>query len=158
MDLAIVDEKIDPATADLPADAQIITGPDAFHHVQGFDMVVRTAGLAPHKLPANAKLWSATNEFFAHCPAPIIGVTGSKGKGTTASLIASILKAAGKKVWLVGNIGVPALDILADVRAEDIVVDMIGLRAKCLFSFEQQIEFRNQVRCEGSIGRGLRKP
>ncbi len=117
--ITIVDEN--PIT-DAPVDAAIITGKDAFSKLKGFDVVVRTAGLAPHKITTNGKVWSATNEFFEKCPAPIIGVTGSKGKGTTASLIASILKAAGKNVWLVGNIGLPALNVLPKVTEEDIVV------------------------------------
>lgn len=106
----------------VPIEANIVVGQDAFAKMNGFDLVVRTAGLAPHKIITDGKIWSATNEFFASCPCRIIGVTGTKGKGTTASLITSILQAAGKKVWLVGNIGRPALDILANIKSTDIVV------------------------------------
>lgn len=96
--LTIVDEKLDPGAADFPAGVQTITGPDAFSRLEGFDMVIRTAGLAPRKVVTDGKIWSATNEFFSRCPAQIIGVTGSKGKGTTSSLIASMLEVSGKKV------------------------------------------------------------
>lgn len=119
-ELTIVDERDE--LADLPDGAQTLLGAGAFQRLDGFDLVIRTAGLAPRKIATNGKVWSATNEFFAVCPAPIIGVTGSKGKGTTASLITSILEAAGKKVWLVGNIGVPALSVLPNIQPEDIVV------------------------------------
>src|SRR5690606_34369333 len=117
-----VDEKLDLASAELPQGVPTLIGPDVLSQLDGFDLVIRTAGLAPYKLVTNGKIWSGTNEFFAHCQAPIIGVTGSKGKGTTSSLIASMLEAAGKKVWLVGNIGLPALDILDQVKPEDLVV------------------------------------
>ncbi len=120
-EITIVDERADGG-ATYPHGAGTMLGPGVFKNLHGFDLVVRTAGLAPYKIETDGKVWSATNEFFAKCPAPIIGVTGSKGKGTTSSLIASILEAAGKKVWLVGNIGVPALGVLSQVQSDDIVV------------------------------------
>lgn len=105
-----------------PVGTKTITGPDAFEHLNGFDLVIRSAGTRPDALKTDGKIWSATNEFFAKCPAPIIGVTGTKGKGTTSSLVASILKSAGKTVHLVGNIGVPPLQLLDTITADDIVV------------------------------------
>lgn len=120
--ITIVDERPEAELTDLPIDAEVIAGEGAFSKLQAFDLVIRTAGLAPRKITADGKVWSATNEFFAHCPAPIIGVTGSKGKGTTSSLITSVLEAAGKKVWLVGNIGIAALSVLDQIQPDDIVV------------------------------------
>lgn len=118
-DLTIVDERAD---IDIPSDAKYITGDGAYDDMSQFDMVIRTAGLSPLKIKKAKLVWSATNEFFAKCKAPIIGVTGTKGKGTTSSFITSILRASGKKVHLVGNIGVPALSVLPDIRPEDFVV------------------------------------
>jgi UDP-N-acetylmuramoylalanine--D-glutamate ligase len=120
-DITIVDESQTPSQP-LPEGVATILGADAFQKLDGFDMVIRTAGLAPYKLKTDGKVWSATNEFFEKCPAPIIGITGSKGKGTTSSLIASILEAAGRKVWLVGNIGIASLDVLDQISPDDIVV------------------------------------
>ena len=119
--VTIVDELEQPSRT-LPSGVPTILGEGAFSRLEDFDMVVRTAGLAPSKIKTNGRIWSATNEFFARCPVPCIGVTGSKGKGTTASLIASILEAAGKTVWLVGNIGIPALSVLPKIQQDDIVV------------------------------------
>lgn len=119
-DITIVDERSE--ISDLPEGIPTILGEDAFRKLDGFDMVVRTAGLAPSKITTDGKQWSATNEFFEKCPAPIIGVTGSKGKGTTSSFAASILKAAGKTVHLVGNIGRPALGALPSISEDDVVV------------------------------------
>lgn len=118
-DITIVDERTDIVP---PEGVTLQCGPHAYDDMSQFDMVVRTAGLSPHKLTTARRIWSATNEFFAQCPAPIIGVTGTKGKGTTSSFIASILHAAGKTVHLVGNIGIPALQVLPQIRANDVVV------------------------------------
>ena len=60
--------------------------------------------------------------FLERCPAPVIGITGSAGKTTTTTLVASIVERAGYKVWLGGNIGNPLIEDLPKIRANDIVV------------------------------------
>lgn len=119
-DLTIVDERNE--VPDLPAGVPTILGNGAFEKLQEFDLVIRTAGLAPGKIKTGGKIWSATNEFFVQCKTSIIGVTGTKGKGTTSSLIESILRAAGKKTMLIGNIGRPALDALDEANEADVIV------------------------------------
>ena len=119
--ITIVDESTRPSR-ELPDGVPTILGDNALSQLDGFDMVIRTAGLAPYKIKTNGKIWSATNEFLEKCPAKIIGVTGTKGKGTTASMIAAIFEAAGHKVWLVGNIGISAIAVLDQIGTEDIVV------------------------------------
>lgn len=119
-EVVIADERED--ASDLPGGVEAILGADAFSKLNDFDLIIRSPGVSPNKLPYGDKVWSATNEFFAKCPAPVIGVTGTKGKGTTCSFIASILKAAGKTVHLIGNIGTPALSRLPEIQADDIVV------------------------------------
>jgi UDP-N-acetylmuramoylalanine--D-glutamate ligase len=57
-----------------------------------------------------------------HCPAPVLGITGSAGKTTTTTLIGLMLEAAGFTVHVGGNIGAPLLDRLAAVRPGDKVV------------------------------------
>lgn len=108
--------------ADIPSGIPAIIGDHAFDALAAYDVVVRGPGINPKKLQKAGKVTSATIEFMEKCPAPIVGVTGTKGKGTTCSLIHSILTAAGKKTWLVGNIGTPALDVLVDIGPDDVVV------------------------------------
>lgn len=118
-EVVIADER---PVDDAPEGCRILSGDDVFGGLGDFDLIIRSPGINPGKLPYGDKVWSATNEFFEKCPAPIIGVTGTKGKGTTSSLVASILRSAGLRVHLVGNIGVPALEVLPEVTSEDIVV------------------------------------
>lgn len=120
-EVTIVDESENPKFQ-IPTGAKVLLGAGVFEKLSGFDLVIRTAGLAPEKIKTDGKVWTGTNEFFEKCPAPIIGVTGTKGKGTTASLIESIFKASGKKTWLIGNIGVSAIEALPSISNEDIVV------------------------------------
>lgn len=92
------------------------------------DIVFRTPGMHPD-IPALAKLresgaviTSEMEAFFAVCPCKIIAVTGSDGKTTTTTLIAEMLKQAGRTVWLGGNIGQPLLPLASDMKEDDIAV------------------------------------
>ena len=70
-----------------------------------------------------AKATTAHDIFFENCPSKnIIGVTGTKGKGTTSTLVAKVLEAQGRSVHIGGNIGTPILDLLPDIKADDWVV------------------------------------
>lgn len=116
------------ASLAIPEGVEAQLGPHYLDHLDKFDLIVRTPGLPPqHILAANPtvehKITSGTNEFLrAVTTKNIIGVTGTKGKGTTSTLIAKILEAAGKKVWLGGNIGVPVLGFIHDIKPDDWVV------------------------------------
>jgi UDP-N-acetylmuramoylalanine--D-glutamate ligase len=116
------------ASLELPENTAGVVGAGYLQTVKNYDMVLRTPGLYPGKLIDAGvepdKIWSGTNEFFNVCPTKnIIGVTGTKGKGTTSSLITKMLQNAGKRVHLGGNIGTPALDMLKnDIQPDDWVV------------------------------------
>ena len=79
------------------------------------DVIFRTPGLRPDVpeiaacVAHGADLTSEMEVFFRVCPCPIIAVTGSDGKTTTTTIIAELLKSAGKRVWVGGNIGHPLL-------------------------------------------------
>ncbi len=65
---------------------------------------------------------SDTAVFFRECPARIIGITGTRGKSTTAALIEAFLKKRYKRVFLAGNIRKSMLELLPQLKKEDVVV------------------------------------
>jgi UDP-N-acetylmuramoylalanine--D-glutamate ligase len=67
-------------------------------------------------------LSSETRLFARLCPAPIIGITGSSGKTTTTALVGEMLRAAGRRTWVGGNIGQPLIGHLDKMAPDDIVV------------------------------------
>ncbi len=92
------------------------------------DVVFRTPGMHPGN-PAiqalaagGAKVTSEMEVFFEVCPCNLMGVTGSDGKTTTTTLIAEMLKASGKTVWLGGNIGTPLLPLVRQMQPKDYAV------------------------------------
>jgi len=97
-------------------------GSDYLENLDDFDLVVRTPGLHPEKIHTTAPVTTMLNEFLKRCPAPTIGISGTKGKSTTSTLIAHILTQSGRKTWLAGNTGDALLDILDDIQADDWVV------------------------------------
>ncbi|MBI4122063.1 MAG: UDP-N-acetylmuramoyl-L-alanine--D-glutamate ligase [Parcubacteria group bacterium] len=111
-----------------PRGSRAILGKDHLSWLHEFNLMFRSPGipyLTPeiqHAIAEGAQCSGATQLFFEAVPCPVIGVTGTKGKGTTATLIYNILKAAGRDAHLVGNIGTPALTALPKFRKNSIVV------------------------------------
>ena len=97
---------------------------------ESVDFVLKNAGVRPdspylekarkRKVPVASDI----TMFFDVCPAPIVGVTGTRGKSTTAYLISEFLRKgfSKKRVWLGGNIRRSVLEFLPRVRRDDIVV------------------------------------
>ena len=100
------------------------------NYLKGVDaeLVFRTPGMHPDNpdlaalRKAGAEVTSEMEVFFEVCPCKLLAVTGSDGKTTTTSLIAAMLKAAGKTVWLGGNIGTPLLPLCPQMNETDIAV------------------------------------
>ncbi len=66
---------------------------------------------------------STESRLFCHlCPAPILAITGSSGKTTTATLLAKIMETGGRKTWLGGNIGRSLIEVVDQIKPDDIVV------------------------------------
>ena len=98
-------------------------------NLEDFELLLRSPGWPIHcpgvqKALKHGSLLSSAMEFFlASCPSKnIIGVTGSKGKGTTASLITAILKQDKRRVFLGGNIGIAPFEFFDQIKASDWVV------------------------------------
>ena len=121
-------DKMDREVLDLEEQGCVLRLGDAYLEDLNAELVFRTPGMHPEN-PALQKLRAAgaviTSEmqvFFELCPCKIIAVTGSDGKTTTTTLISELLKAAGRTVWLGGNIGTPLLPVCAQMQADDIAV------------------------------------
>lgn len=103
-------------------------GEEYLNELDRFDLIVRSAGIHPRVIlednpGVELKITTAVNEFLKHCPTRnTIGITGTKGKGTTSTLTANILEAAGRKVWLGGNIGRSPLEFIDEIQPDDWVV------------------------------------
>ena len=92
------------------------------------DVIFRTPGMRPdlpelvEAVANGAQLTSEMEVFFDVCPCPMIAITGSDGKTTTTTIVAELLKAAGKNVHLGGNIGHPLLAETGEMKSDDIAV------------------------------------
>ncbi len=147
-------------------DIKTTLGPDHLKDLGQYDLLVRSPIVHPKDIEkANPespdilqKVTTVTNEFLKVCPTKnIIGVTGTKGKGTSSTLIAKMLEAAGKKVHLGGNIGTPPLDLLKNsIQPEDWVVlelanfQLIDLKqsphiAICLMVVPEHLDWHSSI-------------
>lgn len=85
-----------------------------------YDLAVRSPSI--HSNLITIPYTTTTNIFFANAKGKIIGVTGTKGKSTTSTLIYEILKTQGEDAYLGGNIGIPALDFIDELKDDSITV------------------------------------
>ncbi len=105
-----------------------IQGDNYLQNLEKYDLIVRSPGVKPSVIQNSinnkqkSKITSQTKLFFDLCPSKIIGVTGTKGKGTTSSLIYEMLKKQSFDAYLGGNIGVPPFEFLDKLSVHSIVV------------------------------------
>lgn len=121
------EEQLNLKRRDYPG-VRFILGEHPDNAVNGIAMVCVSGGV-PLDLPmleiAKQRGIPITNDaqlFLERCPAPVIGITGSAGKTTTTTLVGEIIRLAGYKTWVGGNIGDVLLDVLDDISRDDVVV------------------------------------
>ncbi|MBU2650170.1 MAG: UDP-N-acetylmuramoyl-L-alanine--D-glutamate ligase [Bacteroidetes bacterium] len=105
--------------------ASYICGSDYLEKISGFDLYFKTPGITMKTIDGRIdpeRITSQADIFLGEYGRQIIGVTGTKGKSTTSSLIAHILNKSGKKVLLVGNIGIPPFDLYEEITPETHIV------------------------------------
>lgn len=105
-----------------------VLGKNYLNELKGFDIIFKTPVIRydiPELIEEREKGAYITSEmemFMELCPAEIIGVTGSDGKTTTTTIIYNILREAGFKCWLGGNIGTPLIDKVEEIKNTDKVI------------------------------------
>ncbi len=100
------------------------SGGDYLAQLDTYSLVIKTPGISllAAGVTTATPITCQTDLFLRHAPCLTIGITGTKGKSTTASLIHHLLQTAGRDALLMGNIGVPVFDRVADVTPDTIAV------------------------------------
>ena len=117
-------DKNESAIQDLDKERfKIYSGDGYLDASSDYDIVIKTPGISVKDLDIEeSKISSQTDLFLEAFHNQIIGVTGTKGKSTTSSLIYHLLKESGKDVVLAGNIGIPILDCISNINKRTIIV------------------------------------
>lgn len=120
--ITIADAK--PVTADLPEGVTTVTGEGYLDCLDDYDVVFKSPGVVLKKPASEYKaiVTSEVDVFLKAYGKQSIGITGTKGKSTTSSLIAHVLKEGGKKVLFAGNIGIPVFEIADQVEEDSLIV------------------------------------
>ena len=120
---AFKDLNINPDNPVTPNNPKIYFGDNYFDAVNDYDIVLKTPGIS--LLGKNidlSKITSQTDLFLEEFHSQIIGITGTKGKSTTSTLIYHLLKESGRDAILAGNIGIPIFDIIERITNKSIIV------------------------------------
>jgi UDP-N-acetylmuramoylalanine--D-glutamate ligase len=126
--LTVIDENPEIAKDELlknDPNLVFISGKDCMQAIDEFDVAIKSPGIPSNTLPKElkrAQITSQTDIFLQCYGHQSIGITGTKGKSTTSSLIFHILKNAGVNTLLVGNIGIPPLDCINEIGPDTIIV------------------------------------
>lgn len=103
-------------------------GENNLKDLKGFDIIFRSPIVMPYRKEIKeesergALVTSEIEMVLKLTPSKVIGITGTEGKTTTTSIIYEIIKKAGYKCFLGGNIGKPIFTQIKDMRPEDIIV------------------------------------
>jgi len=126
LEIGIADQQQMEDLAELKKDRYLTfyLGDKYIDAVSEYDLVLKSPGVSFRNFSDRdrVKITSQTDLFLRVFQKQTIGITGTKGKSTTATLVTHLLKEAGKKVVLLGNIGVPAFDMIGQIDEETIVV------------------------------------
>ena len=111
-------------SADVPAGVSCVSGDGYLDCLDDYDVVFKTPGIVLNKDIAEYKceITSQTEVFMQAFGDRIIGITGTKGKSTTSSLMYHVLKTAGLDTVFAGNIGIPVFDIADEIKSGTVVV------------------------------------
>lgn len=102
---------------------QLHCGEGYLSAIDDYDLVIKTPGISLKDIDVKGvEITSQTDLFMCAFHAQTIGVSGTKGKSTTSSLIYHLLRSAGRDCVLVGNIGIPCFDMIPSIRPETVVV------------------------------------
>ena len=115
---------VDREKNELPENVGLICGEEYQDSLSDFDIVFKSPGIVLKKQPSelDCLITSETQVFFEVFREQIVGITGTKGKSTTSSLIYHIFRESGKDTRLAGNIGIPVFDIAEDITDDTIIV------------------------------------
>ncbi len=104
-------------------DVKTYSGRNYLDAVNDYDIVLKTPGISLKDRDVDfSKITSQTDLFLEEFHDRVIGVTGTKGKSTTSSLIDHLLKESGRESFLVGNIGVPVFDVIDKLTQNSMIV------------------------------------
>jgi UDP-N-acetylmuramoylalanine--D-glutamate ligase len=137
--VVVADEgAVDLATAPLPASV-VVSVNAPFPDPADFDLVVPSPGVPRERYRERAlRVWGDLELCFRALSVPIVAVTGTNGKSTTVNLVAAMLRAAGLRAAVAGNVGTPALDLVG--AALDVaVLEVSSFQLETIESFRPDV-------------------